>query len=102
MAKGYWIARVDVEDEAAYAEYRRLNALAFARHGARFLVRGPAVTCVKGTARKHNVVIEFESLAAAEACHASPEYQAALVPLARVGQVDIVIVEGYEGAQPGA
>lgn len=101
MPKGYWVARVDVEDAEAYAEYRRLNGLAFARHKGRFIVRGPAVEAVKGTPRKHNVVIEFDSLDDARACYASPEYQAAMKHLARVGPVDLVICEGYEGPQPG-
>jgi uncharacterized protein (DUF1330 family) len=47
-------------------------------------------------------VLEFPSLAAAKACYASPEYQAALAHLGQVGPVDLVIIEGYAGAQPGA
>lgn len=101
MAKGYWVARVDVENAEAYAEYRRLNGLAFARHGGRFIVRGPAEEVVKGSPRKHNVVIEFDSLEQARACYASPEYQAAMQHLAKVGPVDLVICAGYEGPQPG-
>jgi uncharacterized protein (DUF1330 family) len=99
--KGYWIARVDVDDTAAYESYRTLNGKAFARYGARFIVRGPAGKVAKGTPRKHNVVIEFESYAQAIACYESPEYAAALVHLNNVGPTDLVIVEGYEGPQPG-
>jgi uncharacterized protein (DUF1330 family) len=101
MAKGYWIARLDVEDTEAYARYRALNAVAFARLGGRFLVRGGAYTLGKGTGRQHNVVIEFPSGEAARACFESDEYKAALVHLAQVGQVDLVIIDGYEGPQPG-
>jgi uncharacterized protein (DUF1330 family) len=101
MAKGYWVARVDVEDEAAYAEYRKLNGLAFAKYKGRFIVRGLAEQVVKGSPRKHNVVIEFDSIEQAKACYASPEYQAAMKFLAKVGQVDLVICAGYEGSQPG-
>jgi uncharacterized protein (DUF1330 family) len=100
MPKGYWIARVDVDDEAAYHQYRALNAVAFAKFGGRFVARGPAGKVVKGTPRKHNVVIEFESYAKALACYDSPEYQAALVYLNKVGPIDLVIIEGYEGPQP--
>ncbi len=49
MTKGYWVARVDVSDEAAYARYRELNAIAFQKYGAKFLVRGPAGKVAKGT-----------------------------------------------------
>ncbi len=101
MAKGYWIARLDVENTEAYEKYRALNGKAFAKYGGRFVVRGPAGKLVKGTQRKHNVVIEFESYAQAVACYESPEYQAAMVYLKDVGPGDFVLVEGYEGPQPG-
>jgi len=42
MAKGYWIARVDVDNQGAYDSYRALNAVAFAKYGAKFIVRGGA------------------------------------------------------------
>jgi uncharacterized protein (DUF1330 family) len=100
--KGYWIARLDVSDSEAYARYRSLNAVAFARFGGRFLVRGGPYQLAKGEGRQHNVVLEFPSLAAAQACFDSPEYQAALPHLAAVGAVDLVIIEGYEGPQPAA
>jgi uncharacterized protein (DUF1330 family) len=97
MAKGYWVARVDVDDQDAYARYRELNGIAFAKYGAKFIVRGPAGKVARGTPRKHNVVIEFESYEQAVACYESPEYKAALVWLEKVGDTDLVIVPGYEG-----
>lgn len=97
MARGYWVARVDVSDEAAYARYRELNAIAFQKYGAKFLVRGPAGKVVKGMPRKHNVVLEFVDYDTALACYESPEYQAAKVFLDQVGDIDLVIVPGYEG-----
>jgi uncharacterized protein (DUF1330 family) len=101
MARGYWIARVDVDNAAAYDSYRALNGKAFAKFGGRFVVRGPAGKVAKGTARKHNVVVEFDSYAQAVACYESAEYQAALAFLKDVGPTDLVIIEGYEGPQPG-
>jgi uncharacterized protein (DUF1330 family) len=100
MAKGYWIARVDVTNEAEYAVYRSLNGIAFAKYGARFLVRGGTREVMKGEPRKHDVVIEFESHAQALACYHSEEYQAALKHLAHVGPTDLIIIEGYDGPQP--
>jgi hypothetical protein len=38
--KGYWVARIDVQDEAAYGAYIAANGVAFAKFGARFIVRG--------------------------------------------------------------
>lgn len=95
MARGYWVARVDVSNEEAYARYRELNAIAFEKYGAKFLVRGPAGKVAKGTPRKHNVVLEFKDYETALACYESPEYQAAKVFLDQVGEIDLVIVPGY-------
>lgn len=95
--KGYWIARVDVSNEEAYARYRELNAIAFKKYDGRFIVRGPAGKVAKGTPRKHNVVLEFKDYETALACYASPEYTAARVFLDQVGEIDLVIVPGYVG-----
>jgi uncharacterized protein (DUF1330 family) len=100
MAKGYWMARLDIRDEAAYAEYRKLNGIAFAKFGGKFLVRGGPAETVKGPVRQHNVVIEFDSHEKALACYRSPEYQAAKKFLDQVGEVELVVVPGYEGPQP--
>lgn len=97
MTKGYWVAQVDVHDPQAYAAYRQANAVAFAKYGARFLVRGGAGVVREGAARARVVVIEFASLAAAMACYDSPEYQAARALRTPVSDADLVIVEGWDG-----
>src|SRR5665213_4097685 len=40
MAKGYWIARIDVEDGEAYESYVAAATPAYRKYGAQFLVRG--------------------------------------------------------------
>ena len=97
MTKGYWVAQVDVHDPQAYAAYRQANAVAFAKYGARFLVRGGAGVVREGAARSRVVVIEFDSLATAMACYDSPEYQAAKALRDPVSVADLVIVEGWDG-----
>jgi uncharacterized protein (DUF1330 family) len=99
-AKGYWLGRVTVNDQAAYDEYRKLNAAPFAKFGGRFIVRGGRSERILGMARPHNVVLEFPSYEAALACFHSPEYQAASQHLKRGCDVDLIIIEGYEGEQP--
>lgn len=97
MAKGYWIGHVTVDDPQAYQAYRDANAAVFAEYGAKFLVRGGAQTEVEGQTRPRSVVIEFESVEAAEACYNSDAYQAAKALRDPVASSDLVIVAGYEG-----
>lgn len=100
MAKGYWIARVDVRDDNVYAKYRDANAIAFKKYGARFIVRGGQFENPEGSSRARNVVIEFPSYQAALDCWNSPEYKHAISIRAPISEGDIVIVEGYDGPQP--
>jgi len=102
MAKGYWIGRVDLTDAEAYKRYVGANAKAFAKYGARFLVRGGTFEAVEGKARARNVVIEFPSYDAAIDCYRSPEYAEALAIRLDAGVADILVIEGYDGPQPGA
>lgn len=102
MTKGYWIVRVDVQDEARYRDYAQANGVAFARYGARFLVRGGPFENPAGSSRGRNVVLEFPSYQAALDCWQSPEYRAAVALRGEGAVVDLVIIPGYEGPQPGA
>src|SRR5512138_1681634 len=97
MAKGYWIVRVDVQDQDEYKRYMAANAAPFKKYGARFLVRGGQYQSLEGTSRARNAVIEFPSYAAAIECWHSAEYQVALKLREPVSTADLVIVEGYEG-----
>ena len=101
MAKGYWIARVDVTDPDAYQAYVRANAVAFAKFGGRFLVRGGPYKAAEGVARARQVVIEFKDYATALACYESQEYQQAKDLGAKASQSELVIAEGDDGPQPG-
>lgn len=101
MPKGYWIARVDVADPEQYKAYVAANAAPLAKYGARFIVRGAPFRAAEGTSRSRNVVIEFPSYQAALDCWDSPEYQAAVKLRQPVSTGDVVIIEGYEGPQPG-
>ena len=99
--KGYWIARVDVRDPEAYKQYVSTNGVAFAKFGARFIVRGGPFEIGAGEARERNVVIEFPSYEAAIACLRSPEYAVAATHRDRGAIVDVIVIQGYEGPQPG-
>ena len=101
MPKGYWIGRVDVSNPEGYKAYVAANALPLGKYGAKFLVRGGQFENPEGACRSRNVVLEFKDYATALACYNSPEYQAAIKLRTPHSVGDIVIVEGYDGAQPG-
>jgi uncharacterized protein (DUF1330 family) len=100
MAKGYWIGRVDVNDEEGYKPYAAANVPIFKKFGGRFVVRAGKFTCPEGKSRSRNVVIEFPDYAAAMACYNSPEYQANLKVRLPHSDIDLIIIEGYDGPQP--
>jgi uncharacterized protein (DUF1330 family) len=100
MPKGYWIAHVDIHNPQGYQAYVEQNGEVFRKYGARFIVRaGPSET-VEGQFRARHVVLEFKDYATALACYRSPEYQRLLALRQPHGNADIVIIEGYDGAQP--
>jgi uncharacterized protein (DUF1330 family) len=97
--KGYWIAHVDVNDPEGYKAYQAANAVPFGKYGARFLVRGGRQEVTEGRARSRTVVIEFPSYEAARACYHSPDYQATKALRQGKGEIDLVIIEGIDGAR---
>jgi len=101
MPKGYWIAHIDVADADGYKAYLSANAIPFAKYGARFLVRAGRNEPREGALRSRHVVIEFKDYATALACYQSEEYRRARALREPVSQGELVVVEGYEGPQPG-
>ena len=101
MPKAYWIGRIDVSDPDAYKKYVAANANAFGKYRAKFLVRGGKAETREGGSRARNVVIEFKDYATARACYDSPEYRDAMKLRENASDADLVIVEGYDGPQPG-
>lgn len=97
MAKGYWIAHVDVRDPERYKDYVSTAKPAFERYGAKFLARGGTHQAMEGKGRARNVVIEFASMQDALDCYNSAEYQAAKAIRQEVADAEMTIMEGYEG-----
>lgn len=102
MPKGYWIVHIDVRDPDLYQQYVKANAAVFAKYGARFLARGGRHVVTRGSAPARNVVIEFCDYDTALACHESEEYREAAKLRDAASDADLIIVEGYDGAQPGS
>jgi len=100
MAKGYWLAQIEVTDPEGYKGYVAANQIAFHKYGARYVIRAGRNEAVEGAWRSRLVVIEFPDYDAALACYRSPEYQHAITLRQGHAVADIAIVEGYEGSQP--
>jgi uncharacterized protein (DUF1330 family) len=100
MAKGYWIANVDVTNPDSYKNYVAANAAPLKKYGAKFLTRGGKAEHVEGKLRARVVVLEFPSYQAALDCYHSPEYQAAVKLRAGASNAELVVLEGYDGPQP--
>ena len=100
MPKGYWIARVDVSNDEGYKPYAMANGAIFKKFGGRFVVRGGKFEAPEGKPRARNVVVEFPDYAAALACYKSPEYQENIKVRQPHSEIELLIVEGYDGPQP--
>jgi uncharacterized protein (DUF1330 family) len=101
MPRGYWVAHVDVNDTENYKNYVAANGAAFAKFGGKFLVRAGAFENPVGSSRSRNIVIEFPSYAAALDCWNSQDYQDARAKQKGGAEMDLIIIEGYDGPQPG-
>lgn len=97
MAKGYWVAHIDVHDLERYKDYVAANAAPFAEYGARFLIRGGSKEVREGQMRARTVVIEFADFETAKACYDSVSYQDAKSLRDPVSTGDMEIIEGYDG-----
>ena len=89
----YWIAHVEVTDEALYGEYAKIATEAIAAHGGEFLARAGRYKQPEGNDRARNVVAVFPTFDDAIACYESPRYQEAVGFAKRSSTRDLVVVE---------
>ena len=75
MAKGYWIANVDVRNPDGYKEYVAALPDIFRKFGGRYTTRGGRTEVVEGKSRSRIVIIEFPEREKAEAFLSDPEIQ---------------------------
>ena len=91
----YLIANLTVTDPARFQTYREQVPAVIAQYGGRYLVRGGTVHNLEGDLGLDRcVMLEFPSLAAAQAFHASPEYAPLLQIRAESTRSQIVLIEG--------
>jgi uncharacterized protein (DUF1330 family) len=95
MAKAYWVGTYrSISNPDALAAYAKIGGPAIEAAGGRFLARGIAAKAYESGLLQRTVIIEFDSVAAAEAAHDSPGYQEALRVLGNGADRDMRIVEG--------
>ncbi len=99
MANGYWLAQVDVRNPDSYKHYVAALQDVLRKFGGRYVVRAGQSELKEGKARSRVIVIEFSSYRVALDCYNSPEYAKA-IPLRKPhADVDLVVIEGYDGQQ---
>lgn len=95
--KAYLLVQVDVSDVERFQEYGKHSPAIVAKFGGRYLARAGRTVTLEGTpAKSRVVVIEFPSLARAQAFYSSPEYVAARKLREGAGDAQFVVVEGVE------
>jgi uncharacterized protein (DUF1330 family) len=100
MAKGYWVAHIDVRDPEAYKTYLAAIAAVFRKHHGRYLVRAGAFQSMEGANRSRHVVVEFPSYQAALDCYRSPECAKAIALRQAHADSNLIVLEGHDGPQP--
>ena len=75
MAKGYWVACVNVKNQDEFKKYVDLAGPAINLHGGKFLVRGGKVLNIEGKKYERIVVSVFDSPEKAKECYELKEYQ---------------------------
>ena len=101
MAKGYWIAQVEVKDPDRYKnDYVTALPDVLRKFGGRYVTRGGQTEVVEGKSKSRVVILEFPSYQAALDCYRSPEYAKAIELRRGKAVADIIVSEGYDGPQP--
>jgi uncharacterized protein (DUF1330 family) len=93
----YVIVDIDVTDPERYEQYKAATPATLAAADGRFLVRGGEITILEGDWQPSRlVVLEFESVAAAERWYESAAYQAAKKLREGGARMRMVAVQGVE------
>jgi uncharacterized protein (DUF1330 family) len=96
MPKAYWVVTYrSVKNPEVWQAYAKQAAPAITASGGRFLIRNKPAKTYEAGMPERVVLVEFDSLEQAIACHETPAYQEALKTLGS-GNVerDMRVVEG--------
>lgn len=91
----YFIVDLDIQDPAAFEEYRKLVPATIEKYGGRYLVRGGALETLEGSWRPERVIVlEFPSLAQAKRWYDSAEYRGPKALRLKTAKANLILVEG--------
>ena len=96
MPKAYWVVTYrSVKNPEAWQAYAKLAAPAIQGAGGRFLIRNKPAKTYEAGINERVVLVEFDSVEQAIACHDTPAYKEALKALG-TGNIerDMRVVEG--------
>jgi uncharacterized protein (DUF1330 family) len=96
MPKAYWVVTYrSVKNPAAWQAYAKLAVPAIESAGGRFLARSNPAKIYEAGMDQRVVLVEFDSLDKALACHDTPTYKEALKALGSGNcERDMRVVEG--------
>ena len=92
----YVIVEIEVEDAAAYEDYKKLTPASIEAYGGHFVVRGGATEALEGDwLPQRIVVLEFKDVETAKKWWASHEYATAKSIRQKAAKTKMLVVEGY-------
>ena len=95
MSKGIWIAVYEkIDNMETLKKYATKATEAIGKYSGKFLVRGGKNITLEGNRSPRTVIVEFPTLADAEKCYNSDEYQEAHNILKGSVKRNLQIIEG--------
>lgn len=89
------IVEVEIQDPAAFEEYRKAAPATVAAFGGKYLARGATGETLEGDAPSRRLtIIQFDNLAQAKAWYDSPQYRPLREIRARTTKSTMRIIEG--------
>ena len=91
----YFVVEIDVQDAAAFEEYRQQVPAIIAKYRGRYLVRGGKTETLEGDWRPGRIVVlEFPSREQARMFYDSPEYAPLKALRRRAAKSKLLLVDG--------
>ncbi|RPI56180.1 MAG: DUF1330 domain-containing protein [Chloroflexi bacterium] len=91
----YVVVDIEVLEPVEYEEYKKLAAPTVTAYGGRYVARGGAAEVLEGDWTPNRlVVLEFPTVAQAQAWWSSPEYSPAKAIRQRTARTNMVLVAG--------